>query len=302
MSGEHKLCKSRDNKIIAGVCGGLAKYFDIDSAIVRLGFILLTFATYAAMAVVYCLMWILLPNEEVKVQNVSGNSDSGRYRDYTYKANPTNYSNYENSNEKAKENEDKKTKDYSNMNEEEMDKDKSSSSLGIILIVIGFVLFFRNMIPHHLLNNYIFPVVLLICGIVLIFAAGIKSKREEDYYYDDNLNSDEQAVKEEVSEYKNEKEEQSSVIVTPIYEEETSVNEEKEEDLENKDVQIEAMEEFHFEDNNEDEEPVSDVIILPLESDNNADTDIKDDEETSDDDKSNVIKNLDNIKKEDTPF
>lgn len=35
-----KITKSKDNKVIAGVCGGLGEYFDIDPVIVRLAFVL----------------------------------------------------------------------------------------------------------------------------------------------------------------------------------------------------------------------------------------------------------------------
>ena len=35
--------RSRDDKMIAGVCGGLASYFNIDSTIVRLLFVLAVF-------------------------------------------------------------------------------------------------------------------------------------------------------------------------------------------------------------------------------------------------------------------
>lgn len=39
-----KLYKSDTDKKIAGVCGGIAEYFDIDSTLVRLGWILLVCA------------------------------------------------------------------------------------------------------------------------------------------------------------------------------------------------------------------------------------------------------------------
>ena len=35
-----KLYKSNDNKMIDGVCGGIAEYFDIDPTMVRLGWVL----------------------------------------------------------------------------------------------------------------------------------------------------------------------------------------------------------------------------------------------------------------------
>ena len=34
-----KLTRSQENRMIAGICGGLGEYFDIDPLIVRLGFI-----------------------------------------------------------------------------------------------------------------------------------------------------------------------------------------------------------------------------------------------------------------------
>ena len=33
-----KLCKSETDKMICGVCGGIAEYFGIDATLVRLGF------------------------------------------------------------------------------------------------------------------------------------------------------------------------------------------------------------------------------------------------------------------------
>ncbi len=37
---EKKLYKSSTNKKLAGVCGGIAEYFNIDSTLVRLGWVL----------------------------------------------------------------------------------------------------------------------------------------------------------------------------------------------------------------------------------------------------------------------
>lgn len=39
---EKKLYKSNTDKKICGVCGGIAKYFNIDTTIVRLAFVLLS--------------------------------------------------------------------------------------------------------------------------------------------------------------------------------------------------------------------------------------------------------------------
>lgn len=41
---EKTLHKSQTNRVLAGVCGGLGEYFDVDPTIVRVGFILLSFS------------------------------------------------------------------------------------------------------------------------------------------------------------------------------------------------------------------------------------------------------------------
>ncbi|HZX47134.1 MAG TPA: PspC domain-containing protein [Clostridia bacterium] len=41
---DKKLYRSQTDKMIAGVCGGIAEYFGIDSTLVRLGWVLFTFA------------------------------------------------------------------------------------------------------------------------------------------------------------------------------------------------------------------------------------------------------------------
>lgn len=35
-----KLYKSNDNKMVDGVCGGIAEYFDMDPTLIRLGWVL----------------------------------------------------------------------------------------------------------------------------------------------------------------------------------------------------------------------------------------------------------------------
>ena len=39
---EKRLCKSNKNKVLTGVCGGVAEYFKIDPTIVRLVFVFTT--------------------------------------------------------------------------------------------------------------------------------------------------------------------------------------------------------------------------------------------------------------------
>ena len=59
---EKTLRRSRTDKMVAGVCGGLGKYFGLDSTILRLVFVLLLiFAGTGLLA--YLIMWLVIPYE-----------------------------------------------------------------------------------------------------------------------------------------------------------------------------------------------------------------------------------------------
>jgi len=55
--------RSRKERMIWGVAGGLAEYLDIDPVLVRIGFVLLTFANGVGL-LLYVLMAIVVPSEE----------------------------------------------------------------------------------------------------------------------------------------------------------------------------------------------------------------------------------------------
>jgi phage shock protein C len=59
-----RLVRSRAEKKIAGVCAGLAHYFDLDVTVVRVLSIFLTLATGVCPGIVtYVLAWIIVPSE-----------------------------------------------------------------------------------------------------------------------------------------------------------------------------------------------------------------------------------------------
>ena len=63
MSSEtRKLYRSRQEKMIAGVCGGLGEYFDIDPTLVRLLFVVATLFGGPAGPVAYLIFMIVVPN------------------------------------------------------------------------------------------------------------------------------------------------------------------------------------------------------------------------------------------------
>lgn len=58
-----KLYANQNDKIIGGVCGGIAQYFNIDASIVRILFAIFTIA-WGAGIIIYILMWVLLPKQD----------------------------------------------------------------------------------------------------------------------------------------------------------------------------------------------------------------------------------------------
>lgn len=62
----NKLVRSRSNRKLAGVLGGLSKSIGIDPTVLRVIFIVLLFTTGVfPMTLIYALLVFVLPNEEV---------------------------------------------------------------------------------------------------------------------------------------------------------------------------------------------------------------------------------------------
>ena len=57
---DKKLVRS-SNRIIAGVCAGLAEYFGLDVTMVRVLYVVLSVATAFSGTLVYLVLWILMP-------------------------------------------------------------------------------------------------------------------------------------------------------------------------------------------------------------------------------------------------
>ena len=55
-----RLYRSRKEKIIAGVCGGLAEYFGVDPTLIRLIFVLFLLVGGSAF-LIYLTMWLIVP-------------------------------------------------------------------------------------------------------------------------------------------------------------------------------------------------------------------------------------------------
>ncbi|MDN0053723.1 PspC domain-containing protein [Bacteroides caecigallinarum] len=59
-----KLSRSND-RMIAGVCAGLAEYFGLDTTLVRVGYALLTVFTAFSGVIVYLILMIVMPERKL---------------------------------------------------------------------------------------------------------------------------------------------------------------------------------------------------------------------------------------------
>ena len=62
MAQTRKLYRSRTDRKLAGVCGGLAQYFNMDATLIRVLFVVLAVLGGSGL-VIYLAMWIIVPNE-----------------------------------------------------------------------------------------------------------------------------------------------------------------------------------------------------------------------------------------------
>jgi phage shock protein C len=58
------LRRSRSDRMLAGVCGGLAKYLGMDATVVRVIYVLVSLLTVAFPGIlVYLVFWLIVPEE-----------------------------------------------------------------------------------------------------------------------------------------------------------------------------------------------------------------------------------------------
>jgi phage shock protein C len=62
MAETRRLYRSKTDRVLAGVCGGLAQYFNLDATLIRVLFVLLAVLGGAGL-VLYVAMWIIVPNQ-----------------------------------------------------------------------------------------------------------------------------------------------------------------------------------------------------------------------------------------------
>lgn len=126
-----QLYRSRNNKVIAGVCGGVAEYFEVDPTIVRIAWLLLAFPGGIGF-LAYLVCWIVMP-EKSSTTVVSADS-------------------------------------YESEHQNPEDKEKNKKIIGIALVIIGSVFLF-DVFFRWFDMAVIVPLAIIAIGIFVLYNA-----------------------------------------------------------------------------------------------------------------------------------
>ena len=74
-----ELRRSTEDRMLAGVAGGLARYFDVDATLVRIAFVVLTVVGGAGVPL-YLASWLLIPEDGADQSIAASFLDSRRNR------------------------------------------------------------------------------------------------------------------------------------------------------------------------------------------------------------------------------
>jgi phage shock protein PspC (stress-responsive transcriptional regulator) len=145
-----KFYRSRTEKVFAGVCGGLAEYFDLDVILVRLLFlVLIVFAGGGLFA--YIILWIITPEKPI---------------DYSQFQNPPTMENNPSPHEEPKGSQEKSKNDPFRYPPRHH-KDRGNLIGGLVLITLGALFLADEFIPHVSFSD-LWPIILVVIGIGLL--------------------------------------------------------------------------------------------------------------------------------------
>jgi len=165
MAQTKKMYRTVNDKVIAGVAGGLAEYFEVDVVIFRLLFVLLVFFGGGGV-LAYIIMWIVIPPKRIPFQ-YDNHSSATQAKATGENAN----SNAENASaEPQQATPDAAAKKNTSSN--------TSLIAGIILIAMGVLFLINRMMPWVNIGNF-WPVLLIIGGFLVIDPNILKSKNRQ---------------------------------------------------------------------------------------------------------------------------
>lgn len=145
MSSDKKLYRSKSDRIIAGVCGGLGDYFEIDSIFFRVAFVLAAFFGGSGI-LIYLILALVIPEAE--------NSDNDKSPKSTQ---PT------------KEFNNNLQANINNMAEEKIGQVKKGKLWGgVFLIFLGLLFLLDSFIPKTFSFDKLWPLILIVIGVLVL--------------------------------------------------------------------------------------------------------------------------------------
>lgn len=153
-----RLYRSRKDRMIAGVCGGLGEYFNVDPVLLRIAFAVLTFFSGSGL-ILYLILAIVVPNEPIaegEVEKKSGIEEgmkdiaqgTKRMAEEVIKSAELATSDFKESGDWLSE---------------------RRNLLGLFIIVIGLIALTNQLFPGFFNWQVFWPIILILVGIFIIF-------------------------------------------------------------------------------------------------------------------------------------
>ncbi|NEU07301.1 PspC domain-containing protein [Flavihumibacter sp. R14] len=156
---EKKLQRNEQDKMLAGVCAGLAEYFDVDVTWIRIAFVVATLAGFSGV-LAYIILWIAVPAKPFipGAYNSHQSRYSADYRVYEESKEPSAYNTY-------------------TVPEPPVPARKAGNGrmiAGLVLVAFGafFLLDEFNVIPYWFDFDKLWPLIFIIPGILIISKNG----------------------------------------------------------------------------------------------------------------------------------
>lgn len=131
-----KLYRSKSDRIIAGVCGGLGRYLEIDPIFFRLAFVLLTF--FGGLGIlIYLIMFLIVPEEGELAEPISSEDYRSRRKAEVVEIVHRNHN-------------------------------RRRLWAGIILILLGVVFFLEKYFPNIFNFDNFWPLLLILLGVIVL--------------------------------------------------------------------------------------------------------------------------------------
>lgn len=158
-----RLYRSRKNRMLGGVAGGLADYFDIDPVIVRVLFVI-TVLGWGTGVLVYVILWVVVPEIPFKFQEYSKDRNNDFEKDHDKENIDSDYIEYDS--------------DY--YTEPKKSSNNGKVIIGVILVFFGIVFLLDEILPD-IDYDYLWPIGLIILGGYILYKSIGKNNKEKDY-------------------------------------------------------------------------------------------------------------------------